>query len=593
MRTKAWIGALALLAWGGMAPVFAAPLTTGADFLLMPVGARPDGMGQAFSAVADDLYALSFNPAGLGGISRPEIGYGRTDFVAGLHYDFLGLALPLGDPGVFGLGYVSLGTDPFNSTADTSAPLVSSSDTALLAAWGKTLLPFQLGAAFKYIDRQIAGTHGTGFAFDAGLRFIPPGLDQLTLSASVLNLGPGVQFASSEPLPTVFDGGAAWRVLNQTAHSLTLAGDYVSNQASQTQEYRLGLEYWFQGMLAGRAGYVFNSTVEGPSAGFGFKTDFLELDYSYQPYDNLGSANRFSGLLRWDGPWMGLGQLAPPRGVSVQPTEKGFQVSWQAADRLAQGYEVVVKPLGGPEWVSKPVASTSFSFEDGASHQLCGVRVRAIGDGGARSGFSQPAYGFSGGVAAESLQGLKITGRVDRIGLNLEWATAESSHVSGYHLYRFSPSGLVARQTLAPKKTGRVWITNVQGLEGWRWIVTAVNADDGTEKILGSYLWNPSAQEVRLLSQSPALKLHAEAADNQQISLSWDADPQAQSYSVLYSSQPDGVFELYWEVKDLTPSALLQLVQKVKEMHFMVAASKENLWISRTNESKVSLDSNP
>src|SRR5271169_5054244 len=95
-KIRALIASLFLLATGAGA----APLTSGADFLLMTTGARPDGMGQAFSAVADDINTLSFNPAGLGNIRLPEVAYGREEFVSDIHYDFVGAAIPTGDAGV-------------------------------------------------------------------------------------------------------------------------------------------------------------------------------------------------------------------------------------------------------------------------------------------------------------------------------------------------------------------------------------------------------------------------------------------------------------------------------------------------------------
>jgi long-subunit fatty acid transport protein len=38
-----------------------------------PVGARPAGMGEAFTAVADDVHSLYYNPAGLASLYRPEV----------------------------------------------------------------------------------------------------------------------------------------------------------------------------------------------------------------------------------------------------------------------------------------------------------------------------------------------------------------------------------------------------------------------------------------------------------------------------------------------------------------------------------------
>jgi hypothetical protein len=45
--------------------------TSGADFLLIGSGARSEGMGGAFTAVADDVNALTFNPAGLALLKYP------------------------------------------------------------------------------------------------------------------------------------------------------------------------------------------------------------------------------------------------------------------------------------------------------------------------------------------------------------------------------------------------------------------------------------------------------------------------------------------------------------------------------------------
>ena len=148
-----------------------APLTTGADFLLMTTGARPDGMGQAFNAVADDINTLSFNPAGLGNIRMPEVGYGHESFVSDINYDFIGAAIPFGSAGVLGLGYLSMGTAPFNSTADPTAPAVTVQDQALIAGWGKSFYDIHVGAAVKYINRHLDTVQGSGLGFDLGLRY--------------------------------------------------------------------------------------------------------------------------------------------------------------------------------------------------------------------------------------------------------------------------------------------------------------------------------------------------------------------------------------------------------------------------------------
>ena len=127
--------------------VSAKGLTSGADFLLVNTGARPDALGGAFSAVADDVNTLTYNPAGLANIRLPEAGYGRYDFVAGIHYDFVGLASPLGDYGVLGFGYVGMGTDAFNSTEDPNATPGTASEKALILGWGRSFGRLHLGVS--------------------------------------------------------------------------------------------------------------------------------------------------------------------------------------------------------------------------------------------------------------------------------------------------------------------------------------------------------------------------------------------------------------------------------------------------------------
>ena len=43
-----------------------------ADFNDIGLGARPIGMSNAFTAVADDVYAIYYNPAGLAFLNRAQ-----------------------------------------------------------------------------------------------------------------------------------------------------------------------------------------------------------------------------------------------------------------------------------------------------------------------------------------------------------------------------------------------------------------------------------------------------------------------------------------------------------------------------------------
>jgi hypothetical protein len=81
---------------------FLAPSLLNASFEPLPVGGRAAGMGEAYTAIVDDVYSLYYNPAGCLQINRPEIGTYYSQLYPGLsdHSQisrmFLGYAQPLG-----------------------------------------------------------------------------------------------------------------------------------------------------------------------------------------------------------------------------------------------------------------------------------------------------------------------------------------------------------------------------------------------------------------------------------------------------------------------------------------------------------------
>ncbi len=69
--------------------------TTAATFLKIGVGARPSGMGEAFLAVADDVNAVYWNPAGLAFLKRQEVTAMHSEWFQDIRYDFAAYARPL------------------------------------------------------------------------------------------------------------------------------------------------------------------------------------------------------------------------------------------------------------------------------------------------------------------------------------------------------------------------------------------------------------------------------------------------------------------------------------------------------------------
>ncbi len=88
----------------------------------LPVGGRAAGMGEAYTAVVDDIYSLYYNPAGVMQMTRPEIGSYYSQLYNGLSDNssisrtFLGYAQPIGKKArksSIGVSYLSLDLPSF------------------------------------------------------------------------------------------------------------------------------------------------------------------------------------------------------------------------------------------------------------------------------------------------------------------------------------------------------------------------------------------------------------------------------------------------------------------------------------------------
>ena len=67
-------------------------------------GARAIGLGQAYTALAQDPTAVFWNPAGLEFIDQQSATFFHTTLFDATHFDFLGYTYPTLDLGSFGFG---------------------------------------------------------------------------------------------------------------------------------------------------------------------------------------------------------------------------------------------------------------------------------------------------------------------------------------------------------------------------------------------------------------------------------------------------------------------------------------------------------
>jgi hypothetical protein len=570
-------------------PSHSAGLTTGADFLLVNTGARPDAMGGAFSAVADDVNTLSYNPAGLAGITLPEIGYGRYEFVRGIHFDFIAGAIPLGSAGVIGMGYVGNKVEPFNSTGDPLAATESAAEQALLFGWARSFNRLHLGAGVKSVKRRIGPASGNAVMGDFGfkLRLTP----RLFLAGSLMNAGSDMKIPEPERPPTTMRFGCAWRLVENYPHRWDIAMDGQMPVGSRRPVYGWGTEYCLREHYALRGGWVGNMETEGITAGVGLKLSFFQLDYAFQPFKELGQTHRVSGLFRWNGPWLQGAQPNPPRYVRARDVPGALEIRWDKPLGLVESYEIQIRPMdGGAPKVYSKIPAPPFKLTDLKLDTLYSITMRSVAQGGRKSYPTKTFYAEGRMLSREkSAAGPSVSqgveGSVDPAGLKLSWQGDPSSPGAVYNVYQKSSSGSIRKLTGQPGPSTVVWLVEADRMEGGIFVVSAVNPKDGSEKAVGSYTWNPTAAEKAVLDPSNRLKLKASPQPGGRIFLDWEADPQATGYTLLCTAYADGVYHRLGDMS--SAKTWTTLMPKLKDRSFrfrVVSHDAAGKWLRGSRE---------
>src|SRR5579872_4457900 len=117
---KTLVAAVATVLLGYFSTAQAAdPGTTAAAFLKIEPGARAEGMGEAFTAVADDIDAIAWNPAGLGGLTQREASFVHNKIEEDVSLEYLAYVQPLGDLGTMAasLNYLWMSGLPVTSVS--------------------------------------------------------------------------------------------------------------------------------------------------------------------------------------------------------------------------------------------------------------------------------------------------------------------------------------------------------------------------------------------------------------------------------------------------------------------------------------------
>ncbi len=316
----------------GSAVELCAQAGAGADFLTYPMGARAVGMGRAYTGVANDIQASSWNPAGFALLEKREVAYSRLNSFSfqvldkddSINNNLISVGFPTELYGAFGF---SIEIQDFGQTVitrDTPDPINIVNDNAMIFyGFYATSITDKIDAGIDYkfvnVDFGSMDERATTSAIDLGVLYRPLRSVPLQVGASYRNLGFAMQYKDAEqkdPLPRRLRVGAGYDVLQHLLGSdilsLLVAGDIemwrskivdendkVTSRPIESSQY-FGTEFSYSGILFLRFGYIREKLFEtvGPAYGIGLNYKGIRFDIAQElGVSDLGDETHFTAGL--------------------------------------------------------------------------------------------------------------------------------------------------------------------------------------------------------------------------------------------------------------------------------------------------------
>jgi len=300
----------------------------GLQILKSDISPRAMGMAGAFTAVSDDIYSMTYNPAGLGQLHFPEASAMYLSGFEDSTLNFLAVGVPLPIKGLGGLAKPVAGISLLTSDAGsftqrtingdgtvTSGSYDAQKDLALTFSYGekvfsgevnleayKPKLDTYVGMSAKYLRSTILEEYtASGFAADFGC-LVLDAEHGLSMGVSLSNMGSGLKYVSANTkLPTILRLGLSYQHATIMDQAIILAadGDFYTTEGQQS--YRVGLEYHFEKIFNLRLGYRAENDNPGMTVGMGLRYDDMSLDLGMAAASEVYNASQLSFTYKFSG----------------------------------------------------------------------------------------------------------------------------------------------------------------------------------------------------------------------------------------------------------------------------------------------------
>lgn len=256
--------------------------TAGASELLIPIGSRGAAMGGTVTADAYGVEAVYWNPAGLASLEGTEAMFGQLPYLADITVSFGGVATAIEDFGTLAATakVVSIGDieETTREEPDGTGRIYNPTLSVLALTFAKQFTAnVSFGATGMFLNEKIFEMNASGMAFDVGFIYdtrwhgVKFGLALKNYGANMKFSGKGGEVNQNDhdlipdgkafDLPSYLALGVAYNFLNQDRNSMTLNGNFRSNNFSEDL-WQGGVEYTFDEKYFLRGGYNYSDQTD-------------------------------------------------------------------------------------------------------------------------------------------------------------------------------------------------------------------------------------------------------------------------------------------------------------------------------------------
>ena len=271
---------------------------SGLSFLKYGFGARNIAMGDAGTALSNDLTGLFYNPAKLALTDKSEVLFMHNEWIQDVSSEVIGVKTELWNiPFAVGINVTSVDGIEFREIA--GEPITTFNANYFFGSLSTGFFvteEISFGASFKYLYEGLLNDEASGFGLDFGLNYLLP-YKGLTASMVIKNIGSMNALRSeSTKLPTEFRLGTAYTYnLEDSKFDFTGGVEFQKYLDTEDNHFNFGGEVLYNQLIAARAGYQTGYESRGFTAGIGLMWGNLKFDYAFLPFSlGLGNANLFS-----------------------------------------------------------------------------------------------------------------------------------------------------------------------------------------------------------------------------------------------------------------------------------------------------------